>query len=297
MRNKSPLFIILLLTAIGIASYFAWAHFRPVPAVILPPNLTRLDPAVQELIRLKAANVAAQPRDASGHGDLGFCYEANSLWQEARASFATASMLAPEEMLWKLHLAIAYRQTGAYEEALESLTNLARQYPDASHIQQRLGHALSENGDLKGAESAFQKLIALLPDSPYGYSGLGDVLLQMHDHQQAVQLLEKAVSLDPGYRTSHYLLGTAYLRLGLREKAEKELTQGTNATIQFLPDPASATVRQYAVNLTARVQQAEEELRIGNPKEAALLLEQALSHHPKNVTVLNNLAIAYMRSR
>ena len=295
LHYKNPFFIFMLMIVIGVTGYFAWTHFRIAPEVIVPGNLAQLDPAVRELIHLKANAATARPRDASAHGDLGLCYEANSLWQEARASFETASKLDPNEMLWKLHLAIAYRQTGAYEKALELLTNLSQQHPDSSPIQQRLGHALAEHGDLKGAESAFRKLIALAPDSPYGYAGLGDLLLQKRDYQQAVPILEKAVSLDPSYRTSHYLLGTAYQRIERRDRAEVELAQGTNAAIQFLPDPATETVQQFAVSLTARVQQAEQELHSGNHEQAAKLLELALTHHPANVSVLNNLAIAYMR--
>ncbi len=294
LHYKKPVFAILLLILIGIAGYFAWFYFRPTPKITLPSNLMRLDPAVQELVRSKLAVAAEQPRNASVHGDLGLVYEANLLWQEARACFETACELDPDDMLWKLHLAIACRETGDYEEALKRLRNLVKQDPNVSYLQQRLGHALLENGDLNGAESAFRKLIDLASNAPQGYAALGDVLLQKQDYHQAAQLLEKAVALEPNYRTSHYLLGSAYQRLGLPEKAEAELTQGTNAFIQFLPDPTSATVRQYAVNLTARLQQAQEELRGDNAKQAAQMLEETLVHHPENVSLLNNLAVAYM---
>jgi len=291
-RNKKSVNLIIIFLAVGLAAYFALPYFRPEPELTLPSNLAHLDPAVQALIRLRAA---ARSRNALAHGDLGLVYEANLLWQEARACFETASHLDPDEMLWQLHLAMAYRQTGAYEEALERLRNLAKQHPNFSYLQQRLGQALLETGDLKEAESAFKKLIDLAPVAPQGYTGLGDVMLQRQDYQQAVPLLEKAVALEPNYRTAHYLLGSAYQRLGWLEKAEAELAQGKNASILFLPDPATITVQRYAVNLTARLQQAQEALRQGNAKGAAQFLEETRVHHPQNVSLLNELAIAYMR--
>ena len=294
-RSSKPIYFIMILMVIGGAGYLAWLYFRPTPEVVLPQNLARLDPAVQALIRSKAVVAKAQPHDASAHGDLGLVYEANLLWPEARRCFETAAKLDPNEMPWQLHLALAHRQTGAPAEALERLRNLAKKNPAASYLQQRLGQMLLETGDLNEAESAFRKLIDLAPNTAPGYIGLGDILLQKKDDQQAVPLLEKAVALEPNYKTAHYLLGTAYQRLGLQEKAEIELAQGLNASVRFLPDPASARVQQYAVNLTARLQQAQEALHQGNAQHAVQLLEEIRAQHSENVSLLNELAVAYMR--
>jgi len=268
---------------------------RPAPAVVLPPNLERLDPAVQTLISSQAAAVAARPREASTHGDLGLVYEANLLWPEARRCFEYAASLDPGEMLWKLHLAIAYRQTGGPQEALAQLRELVKQHPNFSYLQQRLGEALLEAGELNEAESAFRKVIELAPVAAQGYTGLGDILLQRQDYYQAAPPLEKAVALDPDYRTAHYLLGSVYQRLGMEEKAKLELAQGKNAAVRFLPDPATGQIQRYAVNLTTRLQQAKTTLQEGKAREAAQLLEPMLVHHPENVSLLNELAVAYMR--
>jgi len=294
-RSSKPIYLIIIVMVIGGAGYWAWLYFRPTPEVVLPQNLARLDSAVQALIRSKAAVATARPRDASAHGDLGLAYEANLLWPEARRCFETAAKLDPNEILWKLHLAMAHRQTGAHQEALGRLRNLAKENPTASYLQQRFGQILLEAGDRQEAESAFRKLIALAPNVASGYAGLGEVMLQKKDYPQAVPLLEKAVALEPNYKTAHYLLGTAYQRLGLQEKAEIELTQGLNASVRFLPDPASARVQQYAVNLTARLQQAQEALHQGNAQHAAQLLEEIRAQHSENVSLLNELAVAYMR--
>jgi tetratricopeptide (TPR) repeat protein len=295
-HHKKAVSILGLFILGGVASYFALHHFRLLSSkVVMPSNSASLDPAVQELVRIKAAAVTDRPEDASAHGDLGLVYEANSLWQEARACYEIASKIDPNEMLWKLHLAIAYRQTGAYNTALLLLNDLANRDPNVSYIQQRLGQAMLENGDLNGAEKAFRKLIDVAPNATQGYTGLSDILLQRGDYQHAIKLLETAVSLDPKYRTSHYLLGRAYQRLGMFDKAEAELLEGKNASIVFLPDPGSEKIRQYAVNLTTRLQMAKDDLNEGRSQQAAQLLKETLVYHPENVSLLNNLAVAYMR--
>jgi len=295
LAGKKKFFFILAVVATGIIGFFGRSYLRPAPQVILPQNLEQLDPAVVALIKSKASAAGAGPREASRHGDLGLVYAANLFWDEARLCFETASKLAPEEMLWKLHHAIAVRQAGDYQRALELLKSLAKQYSYVPALQQRLGQTLLETGDLTGAEAAFQKLINLAPGAPQGYAGLGNIMLQKQNASAAAQLLEKAVALAPDYRNAHYLLGLACRDLGWNDRAEIELARGLNASIVYLPDPATEKIEHYAVNLTSRLKQAEAYLNANDPKSAAQILEPALAYHPENASVLNNLAVAYMR--
>jgi len=295
LAYKKIFFYLLAAASVGLIGVFIMPYLCPAPKVVLPPNLEQLDPAVAALIKAKAALAEAHPREAATHGDLGLAYEANLLWEEARRCFETASWLAPEEMIWPLHHAIAVRQAGDHPQALALLKNLAQKFSYVPALQQRLGQALSETGDLSAAETAFQRVIDLAPNAPQGYAGLGSILLQKQNVQRAAPLLEKAVALAPDYRNPHYLLGLAYRDLGWQDKAEIELARGLNASIVFLPDPATEKVEQYAVNLTARLKQAEVHLGANHPKDAARILEEARAHHPDNVSLLNHLAVAYMR--
>ena len=107
--------------------------------------------------------------------------------------------------------------------------------------------------------------------------------------------MERAVDLAPGYRAAHYLLGTAYMRLGRHPEAELELARGVGGTIRYLQDPLGIRAQEYAVSLTARIARAGAYLGAGQPRKAAEILEAARAFHLENVTVLNNLAIAHLR--
>ncbi len=152
-----------------------------------------------------------------------------------------------------------------------------------------------EAGELAGAEIAFRRLIQLAPQAPQGYAGLGDVLLQKRDAPQAAQVLERAVSLAPDYRMAHYLLGRAYQQTGRQAEAERELDKGVDASVWYLPDPLTAQVERYAVNLTSRLERAREYLDAGDARLAASILEEAMAANATNIKLLNDLAIAYLR--
>lgn len=286
---------LLALVVLVVAGYLAWPFLRLPPPVVRPADLTALDPAVRTLVEQQVARVEQDPRNAEAHGTLGLVYEANLLWQEARASFDHAVALAPDHPGWRLHQAIAMRQTGDVQAALTVLKALARDQPGDAAVQQRLGEALVEAGDLAGAEAAFRQVIERAPQAAQGYAGLGDVLLQQQQAAEAVPVLERAVALERGYRMAHFLLSQAYQQVGRTADAERERALGVNALVSYLPDALTRRVGQYAVNLSARLGQAEALLQAGNTPQALQLLENTALTHRDNVDLLNNLGIAYMR--
>lgn len=263
--------------------------------VAVPANLDRLDPLIIGLIERHVATARRRPADADAHGELALVYEANNLWPEAAASLENATRLAPDEKNWHFHLALARWETGDFERALELLEALTRRHPNFAPGWQRLGDAFLESGRLAEARHAFERLIALEGAKPHGHVGLGDVLLRQGEVPDAALALERAVQLAPDYRAAHYLLGTAYRRLRRLEEAGRELELGAGGVLVPLPDPLSTRVRDYAMGLTARLNRANELLSANRPERAADLLEQVRRAHPENVTVLNNLAIAYLR--
>lgn len=286
---------VLVLLVLVVGGYLAWDALRPPPPVVRPADLSALDPAVRALVEQQVAAVERDPRSAEAHGTLGLVYEANLLWEEARTSFGHAVALDPGHPGWRLHQAIAMRQAGDVEGALALLQTLAREQPGDAAVQQRLGEALTEAGDLAGAEAAWRRVTERAPQATQGYAGLGDVLLQQQKAAEAVPVLEKAVALEPGYRMAHFLLGQAYQQVGRTAEAERERALGVNALVSYLPDALTPRVAQYAVNLTARLGQAEALLQAGNAPRALQLLETAALTHRNNVDLLNNLGIAYMR--
>lgn len=291
LQSNSKLTVILSLTTLLL---FACGGGDPSPVDLVPPNLSSYDPNVVDLVERQISRIDSNPAHAAYYAELGMIYEANELWPAARDAYAAAVELQPASTWWRFHLAVATRNAGGLEGALQLLQELAAGKPDQAPIQQRLGEALTEAGQLGSAAVAYQHVIDLVPDSPEGYHGLGEVMLLRGDYAAASELLERAVALDPRYRGSHYTLGLAYRGLGRLEDAQRQLALGVDAWPRYLPDPLTAQIHDYVVNLPARRNMAAAMLQT-RPGQTAVLLEQVLNEQPGNTMDLNNLAIAYMR--
>ena len=285
------------LTALGAAVLAGAVASLPAavfPSTVLPSDLQRIDPAVADAIRRQAAEMNAAPERIEPVQTLCLIYEANMLWDLARKCFEVVAAAAPEDLLWRYHLAIAAHETGRTGESTQMLGELARLNPGFAPLQQRLGEALLQSGDLAGAEAAFRRVIELEPAAAVGHAGLGNVLLRRQQYPAAIEVLEQAVGLDPSYRAARYLLGLAYRGAGRPEDAARELAMGLDAETRYLPDLLTARLGQYRVSSTARMAQGMALLGAGRADQAAAVLEQALVYEPDNITLLNNLAIAYM---
>ena len=90
--------------------------------------------------------VDLDPADPERHGRLGLVYEANHLWEEARASFANARALDPGSAVWPLHEALAAEQLGDLDGAVELLAARADDFSYFAPLHHRLGHLLLEQG-------------------------------------------------------------------------------------------------------------------------------------------------------
>lgn len=265
------------------------------PSAALPGDLQRFDPAVADAIRRQVQALTDAPDRIEALQTLCLIYEANLLWELAHRCIGVVVERDPDNLLWSFHLAIAARELGRTAESTRQFAELAAVHPDFAPLQQRLGEALLQEGDLHGARAAFQRVIEAQPGAPEGLAGLGNVLLREQQYAAAIEVLEQAVRRDPSYRVAHYLLGMAYRGAGRGDEAARELALGLEAQTRYLPDPLTEAGARYQVSSTARTERAMALLGAGRPAEAAGLLEQALAYEPDNVTLLNNLAIAYLR--
>ena len=265
------------------------------PRIVQPEDPDSLDPEVSALLGRLAERARANLRDPEAFVNLCLSYEANQLWREARDCYRQALRLKPDESAVGLHLAATMHNTGEVEEGYQLLLELSQEHPSSAAIQSRLAEASLDRGALDAATSAFQRLIELHPNGPEGHAGLGAVLLLRANPDDAIPFLKKAIQLDPSYGMPHYLLGTAYRKMGRLEEAQFELAKGSGFSVRQLPDELSARLGEYRVNASDRSLRAAELLRLGRPGEAAVLLEGVAASQPDNVTNLNNLSVAYLR--
>jgi tetratricopeptide (TPR) repeat protein len=84
------------------------------------------------------------------------------------------------------------------------------------------GMALSQS-HLDQAFEHYQRAYQLNPNEVQAQLGLAKLLMMQEKPQEAIKYLRMAVQSDPLNGTAHYQLGTAYRRLQMMDKADKEL--------------------------------------------------------------------------
>ncbi len=130
----------------------------------------RVPPMVFDMIAKLEKRLAAQPNDPEGWARLGRSYAVLERTEQARAAYARAHALAPDNVevlsdyAWLVLNQDPGTTTGLVNDLYVRLSKLAPQHPDALWF---LGFAAYQKGDLRLALSYWDRLYNLLPpDDP-----------------------------------------------------------------------------------------------------------------------------------
>jgi Flp pilus assembly protein TadD len=172
----------------------------------------------------------------------------------------------------------------------------------------------------KEAGSLFTASIAQAKNHPAPLTGLGRIALETGNPKQAVDYFEKAVVLAPGDASLWYKLGSAYDRLGNRERAEscraafKDI-DGYNADLSHTEELARTNLKDSALRLklarlyargaqnAKAINQYQMCLHLdpnapGVQKElAALIAKLKAEGHMPQMTTFNGMVIASVPNR
>lgn len=297
-REKSRYVLTAILGALVVtaAIVFQQRTKYTVLSVPTPADMDRLEPQLRAYVSEKVAWVREAPRSAQRHATLGMVYAANALWPEAQRAFQNAAALDPNEPLASLYVAVSAQELGQFDDAHRLLRQLTARFPSFAPGLYRLGDAMLRAGNVEVAEPAFERLTELAPKEWRGFAGLGEVRLRKGDYQSAASLLQKAVALQPDAKKAHHLLGLTYRSLGRLDDAQLELSLGLNGADYPMPDAWSETASQHMKLIQEQIEMANQNLNRGQSANAIKTLTEALTFQPTNLTLANNLAIAYNRS-
>ena len=262
------------------------------PELEIPRNL---DAEIRSLVDDHLERVRKDPSNAEQVGQLGLVFEANALWKQAGQCFEAAALLAPREPVWAYHAARATQNLGDFDGAVAAMHAVVKRFPGFAPAQHHLGDLLIESGDIDGADAAFRRAVELQGKSPEGHVGLGRVALERRDYAAAVTALEHALSLQPDHKMAAFLVGRAYRRLGRTEDADRAQARGENAEKSYIPDRTSSDLERYSRGYSTRLDHAVGLLRAGKPADAIVVLEKMYRERPRDLMVMNNLAVAYRR--
>ena len=71
----------------------------------------------------------------------------------------------------------------------------------------------------------FGKVLKINPRLPNSLEGTGRAYMQESRPEEAVPYFQRAVELQPDSAKMHFQLGQAYLKIGQRAKAQKEIAE------------------------------------------------------------------------
>jgi tetratricopeptide (TPR) repeat protein len=232
-----PVILALLLAARLAAEH---QSLLPVPK----PDLSRLEPAVQDQLRSMRAQAdavlaRAQLSDserASAYGELGRLYHAYDIWDVAEICYRNAASLAPRAFDWLYLLAAAQHSNGQLEDAAAQYRRCLALRQNDIRVLVRLAEVLLANGNFTEAQQLFKRALAIAPRFTPAAAGLGKSALAQRDYKGAVQWLVRALEIEPSSTSLHYPLGLAWRALGDLEKARMNLDLRGPGKPTF-PDP------------------------------------------------------------
>jgi tetratricopeptide (TPR) repeat protein len=297
---------------IGAIAYVWWRGGAPSTGDPLPaqagagnealrlPDLSRLDPVVQQQVRDQHAAVtrllendaAAADDKADALGTLGKLMLAAEFSGEAEAAFRRAASLAPADMRWPYYLAHVYRIRQEPSRAMPMFERALVLAPDDIPTLLWLGDLRLATGDTAAAERVFQRAFALRPQSAAAASRVGRAALARRDYGRAADYLERALELDPRATSVHYPLGMAYRGIGDVAKADAHLQQASGEGDIAPADPLMDAVAGLLRGAGAFEARGMAALDARDWRTAVDNLRQAVTLNPTNAVTRLNLGTA-----
>jgi tetratricopeptide (TPR) repeat protein len=186
---------------------------------------------------------------------LGLALDLRGKYDEAVKALLTAADLDPSDARCYLFLSKAYdsspnqaedviRRFRRYAE-LQPGNALALYYYALSLWKgKRVGDA---NLDLQTVESLLRKSIALDGSLPEAHVQLGNLYADQHEYDKSIPEYVRALELNPNLSDAHYRLGTDYVHVGQKDRAQKEFDVYQQLRAQHLAeiDKERAEVQQF----------------------------------------------------
>jgi tetratricopeptide (TPR) repeat protein len=222
---------------------------RPTPAApemqeVTLPDLSRMDPAVQEQVReryqamldvIKRPDATAEERGRA-YGSVGMLLQAGEYYAAAKPAYLNAQALMPRELRWPYFLAHLYKSQGDTASAMTAFSRVLEIAPDDVPTMIWLGRGYLDQGQPDKAEPLFERARQLAPQAPAVLVGLGQTALAKRDYGRAVSALEEAIRINPSLLSIHSPLAQAFRGLGDAAKAEEHIKQWKNTEV-LVPDP------------------------------------------------------------
>jgi Flp pilus assembly protein TadD len=201
-------------------------------------------------------------------------------YSQAEQELSRAAQANPAD--WKLwnNLGVLRIQLGENASAIKAFEKARGAAPQQAPPFFGLGVAYMKTSDFDKAEEAYRAGLARDPSDVAANQNYAYLLTQNGDFRDAVEPLKRLKSLQPGNVSARATLIEAYLKAGMKNEGEIEVSDFLNAHIAKMPEELSL----------AKVLIADR-----NPEAAARVLENAAATWPDAAEPHGDLGLLYIR--
>jgi tetratricopeptide (TPR) repeat protein len=215
------------------------------------------EPAI-DVFRQATRLYPASPRLQIG---LGMALYSRGLYEEAVKALLTAADLNPSDPRCYLFLSKAYDSSpNQAEEVIQRFRRYAELEPSNARAQYYYAMSLwkgkraeGSSLDLQAVESLLKKSIALDEKLPEAHVQLGNLYADQHEYAKSIPEYVRALELNPNLTDAHYRLGTDYVHVGQKDRAQSEFDVYQKLRAQHLAevDKERAEVQQFVYSAKA----------------------------------------------
>jgi anaphase-promoting complex subunit 3 len=198
---------------------------------------------------------------------IGQLYVEQRNYSAAVESLRQASILAPDDVRIREHLAMALFYNRQYREAADLFTRLIKTDPHSKRCELwvALGECQMQTGRAGDARASFDTATGLDPGSTTAWLSLAKAALQLGDVRRAEIVLKKVMAIDSTSSEAHLLLGYVRLR---QDNLNEALDEFQKASVLDPNDAVSLCMVGYVHEKT------------GKPKHAMRCYAKALKMKP-----------------
>lgn len=270
---------------------FLAGHELPAPAETLPALEGGLASRLYEVLEALGRDPSAE-----GFGRTGQLFDFLKRPVTARACYARAMELDPDDHRWPHYLGRLAARSGDLPEAERRFRQAARLDPDFTATHAQLADVFLQAHRLEDAEAALNRVIRLDPQNAYAHTQLGRVALARADPPAAVGHLERALARDPQHGEAHALMARARAAMGDLDGADTHRRRATGAKPEMarLGDPLvtellAASNSVLYLKILAREQHARRDWA-----SLVATLEELARREPSNPAHTLDLAGTYL---
>jgi Flp pilus assembly protein TadD len=180
--------------------------------------------------------IAAHPRWAEVHFNLGRAYQAQGRLVQAIQAYHAAIRLAPQLEEAHINLGLAYHQDGQLDKAAESYRQTIALHSNLALVFNNIGVLQEQQNDLSAAESSYQCALRIDPNNGDAHYNLGNIHLSHSRLDQAIVSYQNTLASNPQHVKALCNLGLTFHRKGLLDEALAHYNQA----LKFKPDYAEA---------------------------------------------------------